>query len=174
MNDLYFCWLVELISDDYIRMNYSNLLLKLYNRDYIWELDYDKNRAADGLNLRDEYQRSTGLRVPVKCQNSQCTLLEMFVALARNADDDIMYDPAYGNRSNKWFWMMMENMGLDVYDNTHWYEEEVDRILDNFLHRRYDRNGFGGAFPLNSNIRDSRDADLWWQMNRYLVEHYMV
>lgn len=182
MTDAYFCWLIRLIGNEYIELNYQKLLWKLYITDYIWELDYDKNRAADGLFLRRLFEKETHLHnvsdavfgssvmAPIK----PCSVLEMLIALARKAEDDIMHDPIYGDRSGLWFWTMLENLGLDIYDDYYYFESEIDKILDIFLHHRYQNNGSGGAFPIISNTRDLRKTDLWWQMNAYLEEHYPV
>ena len=174
MEDAYYSWLVGLIGDDYVAVNYQKLLWKLYNTDYIWELDYDRSRAADGLYLRREYARESGIAMDILMQNRCCSVLEMMIALARKAEFDIMHDPDYGDRSGKWFWTMLENLGLDVYDDWHYFENEVVRILDVFLHRRYERDGLGGAFPVRTTARDLRNMDLWRQMNAYLEEHYPV
>lgn len=174
MEDAYYSWLVGLIGDDYVAVNYQKLLWKLYVTDYIWELDYDRSRAADGLYLRREYGRASGIAMDIAMQNRRCSVLEMLIALARKAEYDIMHDPDYGDRSSKWFWTMLENLGLDVYDDWHFFEQEVDRILDVFLHRRYETNGMGGAFPVHAAARDLTKMDLWWQMNAYLEEHYPV
>ena len=182
MNDAYFCWLIRLVGDGYIEGNYQKLLWKLYVTDYIWELDYDRNRAADGVFLRKIFKREYGefaynfgnFGDANGGQERPCSVLEMMVALARKAENDIMHDPDFGDRSSQWFWTMLENLGLDVYDDYHFFEEEVDRILDIFLHRRYENNGSGGAFPIRNRTRDLRKTDLWWQMNAYLEEHYPV
>lgn len=171
MEDSYFCWLEGLIGDSYLVTNYQKLLWKLFVTDYIWELDYDRNRAADGLYLRREYTTQTGLTMNM---GKPCSMLEMFVALARRAEDNIMHDPDIGDRSGQWFWTMLQNLGLDVYDDYHYFDAEVERILDIFIHRRYARNGQGGAFPMPNDTRDLRKTDLWWQMNAYLEEHYPV
>lgn len=173
MDDSYFCWLIGLIGDDYVQTNYQRLLWKLYTTDYIWELDYDENRAVDGLYLRREFEQQSGYLATVD-RNKQCSVLEMLIALARRAEEDIMHDPDYGDRSGTWFWTMLQNLGLDIYDDYHWFEKEVDKILDVFLHRRYEKNGFGGAFPVRKPNRDLRKTDLWWQMNAYLEEHFPV
>lgn len=171
MNDPYFSWLIGLISDEYIRSNYQKLLWKLHSTQYIWELDYDRNRALDGVYLRNMFEAESRILMD---KVSPCSVLEMFVALARRAESDIMHDPDLGDRSGKWFWTMLQNLGLDVYDDWHFFENEVNRILDIFLHHRYQRNGFGGAFPVNFVVKDMRNSDLWWQMNAYLEENYPV
>ena len=85
MEDAYYSWLVGLIGDDYVAVNYQKLLWKLYNTDYIWELDYDRSRAADGLYLRREYARESGIAMDILMQNRCCSVLEMMIALARKA-----------------------------------------------------------------------------------------
>lgn len=174
MEDAYFSWLVGLIGDNYVVMNYQKLLCKLYATDYIWELDYDRSRAADGLYLRREYGNMNGFNVDSLAINRPCSVLEMMVALARKAEFDIMHDPVYGDRSGQWFWTMLENLGLDVYDDWHFFDSEVEKILDVFLHRRYERSGVGGAFPVAGCHADLRNKDLWYQMNAYLEAHYPV
>lgn len=167
-DDAYFCWLIGLIGDGYIESNYQKLLWKLYCTEYFYELLYDRNRATDGLLLRKIFMRETGYFVP----DRPCTVLEMMVALSRKAEDDIMHDPDFGDRTRLWFWTILENLGLDIFDDYHYFEEEVNRILDVFLHHRYKNNGVGGAFPVRFPDRDLRKTDLWWQMNAYLEEHY--
>lgn len=173
MTDAYFCWLIGLIGNGYIEGNYQKLLWKLFTTDYIWELDYDRNRAADGIFLRQIYERENNGTEKIP-DSIPCSVLEMMIALARKAEDDIMYDPDYGDRTGKWFWTMLQNLGLDIYDDYYYFENEVDRILDIFLHRRYENNGAGGAFPTKRRSRDLRKTDLWLQMNAYLEEHYPV
>lgn len=171
MTDPYYNWLIGLIGDDYIRRNYQKLLWKLYATQYIWELDYDRNRAQDGVYLRSIFRTETGL---ITDENKPCSVLEMFVALARRAENDIMHDPDFGDRSGKWFWIMMQNLGLDVYDDYHYFDNEVDRILDIFVHRRYGNTGVGGAFRMQNPVHDLRKNDLWWQMNTYLEQNFPI
>lgn len=173
MNEAYYHWLVSLIGDEYITVNYQKLLWKLYSVAYIWELDYDQCRAADGLYLRRDFIRETGCQLfDIDGSRWPCSVLEMMVALARKAEEDIMYDPDMGDRTRTWFWTMLSNLGLDIYDDYNWYEDEVDRILDVFLHRRYASNGSGGPFPVHLQNIDLRSTDLWMQMNKYLEESY--
>ena len=116
MENLYFRFLIGLIGDEYIAMNYQNLLQKLWSKEYVWELDLDKNRAIDGINLRylcaqnygvNELDQDgmIGLGIDI---SRPCSVLEMMVALARRTEDKLMHDPDLGDRSGVWFWQMME------------------------------------------------------------------
>ena len=175
MNNAYFRWLVRLIGDEYIERNYQKLLSKLYSTEYIWELDYDGNRAADGMFLRNIFAREMGVTVDFGEWNGRCSILEMMIALARKAEDDIMHNPDFGDRTGYWFWTMIQNLGLDIYDDGYYFEDEVNRILDIFMYHRYAKNGSGGgAFPVRTKTRDLRKTDLWWQMNSYLEENFPV
>lgn len=182
MNNPYFCWLSRLVGE-YFAGNYQKLLWKLYTTEYVWELDYDENRAAEGIILRNIYCQEVGwnddlqsIAPPFESKNewleSPCSVLEMMIALAKRAEDYIMADPEYGDRTAVWFWDMIHNLGLDKYDDGHFFEPDVDHILDVFLHRKYDIFGHGGAFPVHNSSRDFRQADLWWQLNAYLEERF--
>ena len=172
MPDAYFCWLIGLIGDSYIEENYRKLLGKLYFTDFYYELDFDKNRAADGLFLRRKYFRETGMSAD---ETRPCSVLEMMIALAKDAEEDIMHDPDYGDRTGRWFWVMLENLGLDQETDLRFSEARVNQILDVFMHHRYAPDGrFGGMFPVRKCCRDLRKTDLWWQLNAYFEENYPV
>ena len=171
MPDAYFCWLTKLIGDGYIEINYQNLLWKLYSTEYYYELLYDRNRSADGIYLRKLFQRETNIIIA----DRPCSVLEMMVALARKAEDSIMHDPALGDRTSSWFWEMMLNLGLDIYDDYDFHEDEVDKILWNFMHHHYAPNGSsGGMFTVRKSGLDMRKTDLWLQLNTYFEENYPV
>lgn len=170
MDYAYYRWLVDLLNDDYLRSNYQKLLWHLYITEFFWELDYDENRAAGGLNLRRLYGKEIGY--PNFTLPMGCSVLEMMIALARKTDSDIMYDPAEGDRTRSWFWVMLQNLGLDIYDDFSYDELAINRILDVFMHHRYAPDGEGGMFPCFGIETDLRKTDIWWQLNQYFLENY--
>ena len=175
MEDTYYRWLIHILQDDYLVNNYQRLLWKLYTTDFFWELAYDENRAADGVYLRTIFEEETGIKFGVKKIdiNAPCSMLEMMIALARKTEHDIMFNPDYGDRTGKWFWVMIENLGLDAYDDHWFFEENVDLILHVFMHHLYAPDGVnGGMFPNICVERDVRKTDLWWQINAYLEKNY--
>lgn len=182
MKSTYFRWLLGLV-DNYFGGNYQKLLWKLFETEFKWELEYDGNRAADGINLRRIFCQEVGLDVDIFTSGigngrdnewffRPCSVLEMMVGLAKRAEDYIMHDPEYGDRTSVWFWEMMANLGLDNFDDFHYFDAEVDKILYFFMYRKYGPNGIGSAFPIRKKTRDLRQTDLWWQMNAYLEERY--
>lgn len=177
MDDAYYRWLLHFLGDEYLEMNYQKLLYKLYTTDFYWELEYDGNRAADGVYLRTLFMDEKGADCGVKkiVENAPCSVLEMLIALAKKTEHDIMYNPYYGDRTCKWFWVMLENLGLDAYDDYGYFEDSVDRILYIFMHHLYAPNGnAGGMFPNNSVEVDLRKTDIWWQLNSFLEKNYPI
>lgn len=171
MLDDYFYWLTGLLDDDDILGNYQKLLWQLLETEFTWTVEYDSNRAADGLYLRKLYFRETGNRVEI---DRGCSVLEMLVALCRRCEDELMYDPDYGDRTGYWFMDILKNLGLSFYDDFNYDRDAVDCVVLRFLDRNYEKNGFGGAFPCVKNVCDFRAKDLWWQLNSYLEENFPV
>lgn len=79
-----------------------------------------------------------------------------------------MYDPENGNRVDRWFWGMIESLGLAGMDDNHYDETYVNQVIYIFLNRQYDRSGRGGLFTLNLRGQDMRKIDIWYQMNWYI------
>lgn len=169
MYDDYFYWLTGLLNDDYILENYEKLLRLLMETEFTWTVEYDSNRAADGLYLRRLYLRQTGMF----CRLEQgCSVLEMLIALCRRCEDELMYDPDLGDRTGYWFMIILTNLGLNVYDDYNFDCDSVDTIVERFLRRDYEMNGMGGPFPCAVSEIDFRKKDLWWQLNCFLEENY--
>lgn len=148
--------------------NYSYLFTELYNREFVWIIEKDENRALDGMNLRDQYTDDTGGFVD---PDMYCSMLEMMVALAIRCENDIMGEPDE-DRTNEWFWSMLTNLGLHRFDNKNWDRKKVNKLLDRLISRQYDASGNGGLFPLTNPMSDQRDVEIWYQMSSWLNERY--
>lgn len=165
----YYHWLVDLLCDDYLKDLYQKLLTEMFNTRFMWSIEYDSNRESDGLRLRKDYTNATHC---VLSSDRDCSLLEMFIALCKKCEDDLMYDPDLGDRTGYWFWNIVENMGLDIYDDYNFDCDAVNTILERFNARDYERDGFGGPFYVCNPVCDFRDVDLWQQLNMYLNENF--
>ena len=169
----YFLWLVDRTNADiYAPQGYSYLLSCLFDTEFYAVLEDDLNRIQDGEALRGEFARETGKPEP---EMGSCRVLELLVALCVRCDNSIMYTPKYGERTSEWFWMVLRNLGLTQYDNRHFDEHEVRRVLTRFMDRDYNRYGSGGLFPLKNLEevkKDQREVGLWSQMNTYMIEKY--
>ena len=167
--DGYLKWLADQVD---CPEQYSRLIEKLDSRVFSWSIHNDANRAGDGIALRGRYIDETGAEATEKIFMHPCTVLEMMVALACRIESDIMFDPALGDRTPQWFWIMIENLGLDGMDNEHYDDENVNHILNTLLGRTYFMNGSGGLFPLKRPKHNQRRVEIWYQMSEFLVENF--
>lgn len=166
----YWIWLRGLIGandPESTRSSYFTLLWKLHATEFYWTVERDANRASDGKDLREAFEDATGkdkseIDIP-------CTLLEMMIALARRYDGEV----GDINSSNvpDIFWGMVDHLGLSGMDDEHYDPEKVDDILTRFLDRSYEKDGFGGLFPLVNPREDQRKVEIWYQMQAYLIEN---
>ena len=172
MDNAYFRWLVGFLGDEYLEKNYSKLLSALFYKEFTWSIEYDENRAADGLSFRKIFCEEFGEspKTPYLWPFSGCSVLEMMLGIARRCEDELIYNPEKGDQTGEFFWLMIENLGLDIYDDYGYFEEEVERILERFLDRKYPPSGEGNLFRLRH--FDPRKIDLWLQLNLYLRDHF--
>lgn len=127
----------------------------------------DENRAEDGTDLRyrfGEAYRYKDAEVAANLDDRPCSVLEMMVALAIRCEEHIMDDPAVGDRTGRWFWDMVDNLGLGAMSDARYEEEYIDAVLERFLNRKYDRDGAGGLFTVKRCPHDLRSVDIWYQM----------
>lgn len=180
----YFCWLCEMVCVDgrYADEAYWVLAKTLWNTDFIWALERDKNRIEDGLYLRDIYAHEGG----TDGYDGPCTVLEVLVALADRIDT--MLDEVDGeNRVAMYFWEMIENLGLGSFTDEYFIggesgydlildhdeKDPIDHILEQWMYREFEYDGYGSPFPLKDAKEDQRAIELWYQANAYIIERYM-
>ena len=167
----YLKWLSEIaISDPEQRDMYQKLMSKLYSTNFYWSVKNDGNRADDGVQLRHIFEQETGL---ICEKNGPCSVLEMFIALSIDCENEIMYDPDFGDRTSVWFWEMMDNLDISELDDWHWDEDYFEFVITRFLDRKYDRDGYGGPFVINGFRGDMRRVELWYQLNYYMKAKYV-
>lgn len=147
-----------------------SLLLQMYSTPFRWFVPNDDNRIEDGKALREVFLEETGFQLDDPhglFASIDCSMLEMFVALAQRAAFLSGGEPA------EWFWRMMHNLELDGFtDNVFEISiaEEVEDTLERINERKYAADGKGGVFPLRSAQTDQRKVELWYQLQAYLVE----
>lgn len=164
----YYKCLHDLVLTDSGDETYDLLIRELYAYNFEAVIDRDLNRVNDGLQLREKYMGDDSDYI-----DGECSVLELMIALAQRIDD-IMYDPDVGEDWVRWFWEMIENLGLDKFPDSNFSTKAVDLIIQRFIDRKYDSDGLGGLFPLmypDSRI-DQRDVEIWYQMQAYLNENY--
>ena len=178
VNQDYFHWLCELVNVEQEDRSYW-LLAKDLNRMPFYSLvPHDENRAMDGITLREEYLSMVNGPKYLTIDLDECTLLEMLVALAERINYETENADREEDHTVGWFWEMIDNLGLSSFSDDNYVRENgvvrVDDILGRLVERGYAINGEGGLFPLKAPNCDQRKAEIWYQMNAYLLERDAV
>ena len=167
--DEYFDWMYNLVCDR--KRPYRRLFEHLHSRVFTYTIEMDGNREEDGIDLRYRfaYERGYDARaVATYLDNKPCSVLEMLIALSVRCEEHIMSNQDIGDQTGRWFWGMMDNLGLTSMYDTNFLSSRTDDIIDRFLNREYAPNGEGGLFTINNCRYDLRTVDIWYQLNWYL------
>lgn len=162
----YFNWLCAKVTDGPMD---RNLMVILYQTEFIWIVAADSHRAMDGLELRQEFLYETNNESDKSWEALPCSLLEFLIAFAQRAQfqTDIPV--------KDWFWILMTNLNLDEFRHqTIINRNQVDDIIQTFLFRTYDPRGFGGMFPLPDTKKDQREIELWYQWCEWVEYQQLI
>lgn len=176
MSSDYINWMLKSVlkfTDEECKM-YNYLCNDLAEIEFNSSHPMDENRANDGLKLRNMYKESTG--GDLGQIEPFCSVLEMLVALSKRIEHQLMRDPLIGDRTKRWFFEMIDNLGLSEFTNDNWKYENGDILknkIDIFLKRKYNKNGKGGLFPVKNVQIDQRNVQIWDQLSAYLNQNYM-
>lgn len=171
LDELYFTWLCSQVGEDGRTKNprtYWRMLRELFQKEFVWFIPNDDNRAEDGKDLRFEFIADVDLDIEPEpsWMNMGCSMLELLIGLSRRLSFLADGEP------RDWFWELVENLNLEQYsDNVLVPDNRIGDILDEVIWRTYRRNGRGGLFPLRDRrCSDQRNLELWYQMNDYVLE----
>lgn len=172
LQDEYFEWMYQMVSnDEYNHLSYRKLLCYLHDVEFTYILENDGNRAQDGIDFRYRFGYEVGYsreEISEYLDTRSCSVFEMMVAMAFDAEEHIMDDDSYGNRTGQWFWAMIVSLGLGSMDDRHFNKHSVDRAMDIFLNRQYEYDGKGGLFTVKNPPADMRGVEIWYQFMWYL------
>jgi len=171
LNKKYFEWMYQLVCNNK-RLSYRKLLSYLHNVEFIYIIEMDSNRAEDGIDLRYRFGYEQGYdnqMIFTLLDNQPCSVLEMLIALAIRCEEHIMSN-MNDNRTELWFWNMINNLGLGSMDDSNFDEDYVEDVVSRFLYRKYKPNGEGGLFTVKHCKSDLRNVEIWYQMCWYLNE----
>lgn len=166
----YFEWLYDLVCKGrYAKeISYRKLLMYLHTTEFVYLIPMDSNRADDGINLR--YRFAYDYKSPAAAEtflDGPCSVLEMMIALSIRCEE-IMDNPAIGDRTAQWFWEMISNLGLRVMIDDNFDKDYVKSTIHRFLYREYEPNGKGGLFTVRHCNDDLRNEEIWIQLCWYL------
>lgn len=169
LDEPYLKWLYEQVADPDLQdqsLTFWEVLRLLYKTEFVWVVPNDMNRIVDGKALRDEFVNSQGLsNVDPHWMDLGCSVLELMVGLSRRMEFEADGTPHY------WFWILMENLGLERYtDDIDLPSEDIEDVLDRLIYRQYEPDGLGGFFPLRMPRKNQLTQEIWNQMNDYLLE----
>lgn len=162
----YFEWMLEQINAP---RKYRRLMSYLNGRDFIYTIGLDGNRADDGINMRYSFGEAKRIPQPIIASEldcNSCSILEMMVALSIRFEEHIMCNDDRGCRTSRWFFEMIDNLGLGSMTNDAFDYGRADYIIDRFLNHEYSKNGEGGLFTVECG-RDMRTTEIWYQMCWY-------
>ena len=172
VNIEYFNWMLSIVHDDLYsgKISFRKLLRYLHDIEFTWIVTGDRNRAKDGVDLRRRFSKESGYEYDYLAEylEGPCSVLEMMLALAIRCEETIMDDPSKGDRTRQWFWGMINNLGLGAMTDNSFDRLQVKKIIDIFLNREYERNGYGGLFTVRHCTRDLRKIEIWRQLCWYL------
>lgn len=174
LEDRYFDWLKQkAMGQD---RSYDLLLDFLYNKPFSYTIRMDENRAEDGIELRYTFGFENDIPeediVAGLDSGRDCSMLEMMVGLALRCESQIMVDMEEGEQPERWFRIMIQNLGLSSQTNDNFDAEKADYITDRFLAHQYSYYGDGSLFSVCNPRYDMRKTDLWYQAMWYLTENY--
>lgn len=170
LDERYFEWLYSQTGS--VRQRNSahthwDLLRLLFEKEFIWFIPNDDNRAEDGIELRYEFLRELNCGAPNHWLGMGCSMLELLIGLSRRLAFEADRTPRL------WFWELIDNLGFrDYNDATRFPSEVVNEVLDRVIWRTYHYDGRGGLFPLHNPRGDQRDIELWYQLSAYVVENF--
>lgn len=166
----YWIWLRKLIGANDPESEWSHyfaLLWALHTTEFYATVEMDENRAEDGKELRTYFKEATGKDSSVI--DGPCSVFEMMVALSRRYDGEV--GDINAQNVPDIFWGMVKRLNLYEMDDDHFDQEKVSSILMSFLDRTYEKDGFGGLFPLVNPREDQRKVEIWYQMQAYIIEN---
>jgi len=179
LSEPYLSWLYDLVTftNRHRRYNYYLLIKDLHIKKFRWFIPNDDNRAFEGKNLRELFCKESGVEYNYDDFEEPVSMLEVILALAFRCES-IMIDGPDNASVGGWFWKLLTNIDLDNFTDDEYYSlggsNEVFRILDIVVERKYNKDGLGGLFPLKKPKKNQRKVELWYQMCHFLTENFYV
>lgn len=176
----YLDFLVKSVELDNRTRDYSMLLEYLHKKrfypEFAFKLDIDREKS--GVEMREEYAFKhivgpsrtrflSGLKWDLE---DGISTMEFMVALSKSMSETLYFEPQYG----KFFWSMIDNLGLNCMDDGEFDEAIVDDILAKLWGHKYCRDGSGGGlFYVPNSKFDMRKIDFMLQANLWISYNFV-
>lgn len=160
-------WLESFTIDETMsrtrRPKYSMMLAKLWTIPYRGLVGNDRDREEECMELRNRYASTTGNSVP----NGQPRVLEMLIALSMRMFD-VMQDTGVYNSVSRWFWEIVDNIGIGDLDDDFYVGRGGDEVISATVREILLGSGRKGQKGGWFYLPDWQDTEIWYQMNEYL------
>ncbi len=171
LDEQYFVWLYGQVADHTLTNpcdTYWNLFRVLYQKEFVWFVPNDDNRAVDGMLMRQAFAEQRGIFVTDEYWlRLGCSMLELLIAVARRLN----YEDLNERSVSFWFWHLIQNLQLHFSDAFKLPLRRIDDRLEMVIWRTYDENGKGGLFPFHRAAKDQRKVEIWYQLSAYLLAY---
>ena len=158
---------------------YFMLALKLHSTYFFSLVPHDENLEAHGKNLRGWFSLiGSAFKDYSIIDKPRATVLEVLAALAERIDMALFRAPDMEDQSQRWFWLMLHNLGIDEFCDENWTVESdilVGNALNIWLNRAYGDDGKGSLFPKNSENylgKEYQKIEIWDQMQNFFRENW--
>lgn len=166
VNQDYYEWLTSQISIPNGN-SYNELFTLMHEVEFVWTVPNDDNRIHDGLDLRTEFANTTYPQFRLQgLELDGATFLEVLVALSRRTAFTA------GGDQEEWAWALIRNLRLHKKSDP-LSENDIFKVNDtlySLIWRTYRPDGRGGFFPLKNPEEDQTKVEIWYQMNKYVIE----
>ena len=154
------------LSDKQFRQ-YNFLFSDLSKIEFISSHPMDKNRANDGLSLRERFTYETGDFLDSSSGlTPKCSFFEMLAGLAIRIESQLMRNLSLGDRTSQWFMGMIDILGFSDYTNKNWKYDKTD-IITKTCNDICSKKIL--MFPVKKNLINE---EIWVQCMQYLRSKY--
>jgi len=164
----YFDWLVNTFGRG---TNSNDIFTYLNSRAFVWSIPGDENRALAGRDLRKYFLYEHGLLDDIDNFDyivddmwdtyDTCTVLECLIGIAKEWEDELAFDPRFGDRTCHWLW---EHIIYNLLS-----QNGIEDAVDIWMYREYDKDGNGNIFTIpDFEYGDMRDMEIWYQLCAYM------
>lgn len=132
---------------------------------YRYSLILDRNTEFYALDLRRQFSEASGENAVF--DEAGCTLLEALIAIAQRIQWNVFWDPDE-DRAYQWFWVMIDNLGLEQAHDP----DQIIAICNRLLDRTYSPDGQGALCGFLPDCHtDIREVPFYAQCEQWIVRN---